>query len=306
MLIDWSIQIDNALGQEESCAYSQQGPPATEPTAIAALALFACERLEKGRRLCRWLAKQQEENGNLGVTQMHNAPSWSTSLAVLAWQGARRALNDRDAFSDCIDRAMTSMLSWQGEPIKDTDYLGHNTRLIGWSWVPGTHSWIEPTAFHLIALKESGQQQHARAREAARLLIDRQLPSGGCNCGNTTVLGQVLRPHVMPTGIALVALTGEADPQKRIAKSVSYLRRVVATQVTPLSLSWAILGLAAHGIDPTDKEALIAQAGARLSNQRRTPYSVALLSLAANVNRIPLQALRSVPTTTANSHPANK
>ena len=120
------------------------------------------------------------------------------------------------------------------------------------------------------------------------------------------MLGQVLRPHVMPTGIALVALAGEADPQQRVAKSVAYLRRVVATQVTPVSLSWALLGLAAHGADPTDREALITQAAAKLNHRRRTTYSVALLSLAANVDRIPLQALQLVPNTTSNPISANK
>ena len=60
------------------------------------------------------------------------------------------------------------------------------------------------------------------------LLLDRQLPSGGCNYGNTSVLGQMLRPHVQPTCVALLALAKEQDQGSRIAKSVSWLRKALS------------------------------------------------------------------------------
>ena len=43
-----------------------------------------------------------------------------------------------------------------------------------------------------------------RIREAVRLLWDRQLPHGGWNYGNTVVLKQELRPHLLPTGLARI------------------------------------------------------------------------------------------------------
>ena len=101
----------------------------------------------------------------------------------------------------------------------------------------GTHSWIEPTAFHALALKATARGEHPRAREAITLLLDRQLPSGGCNYGNTAVLGQMLRPHVQPTGIALLALAREQDQGKRFAKSVAWLRKALSTETTPTSVA---------------------------------------------------------------------
>ena len=93
-----------------------------------------------------------------------------------------------------------------------------------WPWVLGTHSWIEPTAFNVLALKAAGRGEHPRTREAVRLLVDRLLPTGGCNYGNTTVLGQQLRPHLAPTGLVLLSLAGEQINDSRIAKSLAYLQ----------------------------------------------------------------------------------
>ena len=96
--------------------------------------------------------------------------------------------------------------------------VGHDTTLQGWPWVVGTHSWVEPTAINVLALRSAGQAGHPRCREAVKLLLDRQLPEGGWNYGNTTVLGHVLRPQVQPTGLALAALAGETDVRSKVQR----------------------------------------------------------------------------------------
>jgi hypothetical protein len=173
------------------------------------------------------------------------------------------------------------LLEARGKPLEKTVQLGHDSSLIGWPWVLGTHSWIEPTALAVLALKATGHAAHARTREAVRLLIDRLLPDGGCNYGNTEVLGQILRPHMQPTGICLWALAGEADEDGRIARTRDYLAREIVSQEATASLSYGLLGLAAHGIRPPQAESLLAAAAER--TLRRTPaaYRLALLALAA-------------------------
>jgi hypothetical protein len=71
---------------------------------------------------------------------------------------------------------------------------------VGWAYAEGTHSWVEPTAFAVLALKAASREYQAAAREGVAVLIDRQLPGGGLNYGNTFVLGQLIRPHIQPTG----------------------------------------------------------------------------------------------------------
>src|SRR5205085_5895836 len=125
---------------------------------------------------------------------------------------------------------------------------GHNTELVGWAYAEQTHSWVEPTAFAVLALKAVGKSDLPAAREGVAVLIDRQLPGGGLNYGNTYVLGQLIRPHIEPTGIGLIALAGENDSSGRIAKSIAWLRRSVEPRTTPLSLAWGLIGLRAHGV----------------------------------------------------------
>ncbi len=161
----------------------------------------------------------------------------------------------------------------------------------GWPWVEGTHSWIEPTAFSLLALKAVGQGAHPRAREAVRLLIDRILPEGGCNYGNTSVLGQMLRPHLEPTGVTLLALAGEEDPDGRISRSLDYALGAVGPETTAASLGYGLIGLAAHGRVPKQLDDWLAQAAER-TRRRETPWPrLSLLALAALGDSCPLVRL---------------
>jgi hypothetical protein len=132
----------------------------------------------------------------------------------------------------------------------------------------------------LIALTASGHADHPRAQQAAALLIDRLLPGGGCNYGNTVVLGRELRPHVLPTGLALFALRGQSDHSGKIARSLAYLQRELKPTVTPASLAYALLGLAAHGVAPQSAESLLARC-ADAALRRGATMELALLTLAA-------------------------
>ena len=163
-------------------------------------------------------------------------------------------------------------------------------QLVGWAWAEGTHSWLEPTAFAVLALQAAGQSNHARTREAVRLILDRQLPGGGCNYGNTVVLGQRLRPHVQPTGIALLALAGENDSDVRITKSIAWLRRSIGPETTAASLAWALLGLRAHGIDVPQADDWFATAA------EHTPRGVAARARPAGPRRKRMADMSDTPT----------
>ena len=176
---------------------------------------------DAARRAADWLVEQQAKNGAVGVTSTQATPCWPTSLAILLWQ----AIGDRDQYGEPIGRAVDWTLHEQGETHEQRPYVGHDTTLVGWSWAAHTHSWLEPTAMFVLALKAVGQSQHPRTREAVRLLVDRLLPHGGCNYGNTIVLGQELLPHVQPTGIVMMALADEQITDPRIELSLKYLEQ---------------------------------------------------------------------------------
>lgn len=83
--------------------------------------------------------------------------------------------------------------------------------LQGWSWIPGTFSWVEPTAWALLALKKlrrvpGVEVQAERLGEAETLLLDRSCAAGGWNYGNSNMFGRELHAYAPTTAIALLAL----------------------------------------------------------------------------------------------------
>lgn len=287
----WLESILDELAAAREWSYAPGASAASEPTALAALAMEAHGRSEAAERARRWLADAQAPDGSVGINARQPAPHWPTALAVLAWQSAAAGRRD-SPYHLQIARALAWMQSIAGEPAvpQDPD-LGHNTTLVGWPWVEGTHSWIEPTAWCLLAMKAAGRGAVPRAREAATLLIDRQLPNGGCNYGNTFVLGQELRPHLAPTGLVLLALAGETDASGRLGKSVDYVRAAIGPQTTALSLAYGALGLSAHEGLPEGVEAWLAAAAERTRRRPGPLPRLALLALAARGREGPIHTM---------------
>jgi len=290
---------------DELAAMTQWGygsSAATEPTAWSALALAAHGRNESAALAQQWLVRIQQGNGMLGISDTQAEPHWPTGLAVLAWSLFPRFNADRldHPYRNAISSAIRAILSLEGNASvrsfdqvdqTSTPVVGHDTTLVGWPWVEGTHTWLEPTAMFLLALKASGYGANSRAREAVKVLLDRQLPDGGCNYGNTFVLGQELRPQLEPSGLALLALGGVQDPSGRIAKTIEYVVGNTSAEVSTLSLSYALMGLAAHGKYPTEAHAWLGKALERSRSRGVSAQRLALAALAAMGTECPLVRL---------------
>jgi len=233
----------------------------TDATAWGILALQSAGEdqlvLEKHRAR---LVAEQDHDGRVSVNPRHGEPFWPTALAILAWQPSP---SSRDA----LRRAVQFLLNTTGVqfPRTSDSPFGHDTFLRGWPWVAGTHSWIEPTALAVMALKGAGYAEHDRVREAVRMILDRQLLHGGWNYGNTLVFGRELRPMPDSTGAAVAGLAGMVNREK-IARSLDYLQGEVDRLRTPVSLGWALLGLAAWDLWPSNSPALVERC---LANQTR-------------------------------------
>ena len=126
------------------------------------------------------------------------------------------------------------------------------------------------------------------------MIVDRLLPAGGCNYGNSIVLDQVLLPHIQPTGLAVMALAGEDVDDPRIELSLHYLERELCRETTTASLCYGLLGLAAHRRTlPADNNSWLRKAYHRASRHEAGAYKLALLALAA-ADRYPFAQL--IPT----------
>ena len=243
-----------------------------DATAWAVMALEACRIGDGAKRAARRaLEKNQTEKGSVGMTAEHGDALWPTSLAILAWQGSADFHEAQKRAADFLVR--TSGTHWKKEV--DAHY-GHDPGIKGWSWIEGTHSWVEPTAMAAMALAACGYAGHERVQEAMRLLMNRQLSRGGWNYGNTTVYGKELKPFPETTGIALCALAGSVQ-RKDVETSLAYLGRSVGVLRTPLALGWGVLGLSAWGERPGSSAQWIVEC---LSRQEKAgDYDTSALSL---------------------------
>ncbi|HHY84012.1 MAG TPA: hypothetical protein GYA07_00550 [Verrucomicrobia bacterium] len=224
-------------------------------------------------RINAGLMKAQLEDGRVPVNpRFPNAP-WPTPLAVLAWIG-------REDSKAALDRAVQYLLTWRGRHWinREPETVGHDTSIPGWPWVSGTHSWIEPTGLCMLALRGAGRGNDERCALAARMILNRQLPSGGWNYGNTTVFQTQLRPMPHSTGVALAALAGSPGiARQEVAKSIDYLTETVGTIRAPLSLGWSLTGLAAWDAEPPAAPDWIAES---LEREKELPeYDLSLLSV---------------------------
>ncbi len=286
MTTSWLEETLDRLGRRPVCGYHAHGPAAVEPTALAAMALVGHGRIEAARAGLEWLVSLQSDRGSLGIDEQHPTPCWPTGWAVLAWQaatalGPRGDAQSGSPWSRPAARAVAWLLATKGTAERNNEIMGHDTTLQAWPWVEGTHSWVEPSAISLLALKSSGHAHHPRSREAVRLLVDRMLPSGGWNQGNKIVMGRVLRPQVQATGLALAALAGEAEAADHVRRSLGYLDRALLAPLSPASLSYALMGMAAHGHSPADARQRLAAAASDALGHDAPPYPLALAALAA-------------------------
>lgn len=272
-----ALQILRHSCTDASWGYAKDSPAAAEPAAWASLALANAGDIAEARKPALWLREIQTSDGSVGVTATQQRPAWPTSLAILAWSHLDR-VNPENRFQESVDRAVAWCLKTQGKTAERQSEIGHDPSLRGWGWAEGTHSWLEPTALFVMALKAAGHWDHPRTREAVRLLVDRLLPEGGCNYGNTMVLGQTLLPHVQPTGMAMMALAGESVSDSRMAKSLNFLEQSIGADSSIASLSYALLGLAAHSRRTTQTKQFVSAMSERATNC----YHAALVSLAAS------------------------
>jgi hypothetical protein len=251
-------------------------------------------RSESSLQSLEWLSSLQNDDGSVGPTAELKSPGWPTALAIMAAgyvggtgehdvlglhgkSGNRARIQSKIRFD--TERAAEWLLDTKGGTLARQPSMGHDSTLVGWPWVAGTHSWIEPTALAVLALKSIGHGDHPRTREGVRVLHDRLLPSGGCNCGNTIVFGQELLPHVQPTGLTLLALFGEKDHDGRIERSLKYLEREVNGESAVASMAYGVWALARYDRVRRAAHDWLAAAARRRSAQE-SPLRMALLLLA--------------------------
>ena len=275
--------VVDRLAERRSWRYAPESFDSAEPLALSALALLSHGRTEEALAPLVRLTDLQATDGSVAFREGMADPEWCTSLAVVAWIASGEERFTKHATSGC-----EWIASHPGKPVPRSIDIGHDSELPAWSWVQETSPWLEPTAFHVLALKASGGYESLPLmKSGVAAIYDRLLPSGGANCGNTIVFEAELRPHQQPSGIALLALAGEKRFSPKIQRTRDYLNRtLLPTSATP-SLCWGLLGLAAHEDRTLDRDALLAEHLAFHDLDAASEHRLALLALAAAADAYP-------------------
>jgi hypothetical protein len=231
-----------------------------EPTSWALRALASAERADlfedHFRRGCDWLTGMQLPDGSWPAFGGQQRGCWVTALACLALHHLRDDSGpsvERGLFWLCNDRPGEGRLWWRFRQRLHArkSAVHQDSFLVGWSWTPGTASWVEPTSHSLILLRTIPQELHppgaARRRELGeRMLYNRVCPGGGWNSGNPLVYGVAGEPRVIPTVWALLALAEQAKRAEN-QQSLDWLERSYGRIQGPASLALAHLCLESYG-----------------------------------------------------------
>lgn len=238
--------------------YHPATPSSVEATAWVLTALSSWRRplptTEACARAREWLLQAQLRDGSWPPFPGQRQGNWVTSVASLALQIQGGAEN-------AVERGLHWLLAaWPAEgtvwwrlrqALFPARIARQDSSLRGWSWTPGTASWVEPTAHALLFLRampaDSLPPQAAKRRQLAeRMLYDRMCPNGGWNSGNPLVYGVAGVPRIGPTAWALLALRDHSD-RAEVKMSLQWLEGAYSTIHGAASLALAHRCMATYG-----------------------------------------------------------
>jgi hypothetical protein len=210
----------------------------SEPTCYALLALAnAPDKNKREAQALTWFTKHLASSGALALEgDSTGSDNWGTILAFFTLRRLGIGADLSEHYLRYLLRARGNLLDAQ-----TSKHLKLNGDLRTWNWAMGTASWVEPTAYALIALKAHGLGQHERVKEGETFLFDRACYDGGWNYGNKEVLGVRLEAMPTVTAYALLALQDHDHRHEVIQKSLAYLESELAARQSTLTLALGAL-----------------------------------------------------------------
>jgi hypothetical protein len=236
------------------------GQSRVEPTSWAARALggFGYElHNENFRKAIEFLQSKQYSDGSWPACEQMKNGSWVTSLTCDALGSySQSGKNVAAGLKWLCDDFPRDSSPWRRflQRLRPPSQVAMNDSYRGWGWTPRTSSWVEPTAFALMALHAAAPENlpaNASQRRdlAIALLYDRMCPGGGWNCGNPRVYGVDGVALVLPTCWALLALR-EAPEKPGRSLSLTWLQKEFVKIKTAGSLAVARITLEDYGVEP--------------------------------------------------------
>jgi hypothetical protein len=229
-------------------SFSSSPQMSLEATCFASFSVLA-EQPSSGPHVVLPLLRAQLCDGSWPSFVSDGESSWTTALAICV-------LNSANDSSGARERGLSWLLKTNGREanwfwrwkFKLADRaVRFDPDRYGWPWISGSASWVIPTAFSVIAIKQftacsRSELSERRIRLGVDMLLDRVCVGGGWNSGNSVVYGAPLQAHVEATAIALLALQDE-ERTPVIQASLGWLKQRSSNIESVESLGWCILSL---------------------------------------------------------------
>jgi len=238
-------QLLAARNNDGGWGYEASRTSRLEPTCWALLALRE-SREDSDRLLAAWPSR-----GSALVEHRDGLANWGFHALALS---TRLALGGASAIE--LHPFAQALTESRGLAMESFPAQRQDNSLQGWSWVDQTFSWLEPTAWALLALKMCRAKGIAvagsdkRIRDGEAIMRDRLCATGGWNYGNSNVNGQNLPAYIPTTAIGLLALQDHAGDDF-VERSLDYLDDHAASYASTRALALTTLALRRHGRSTT-------------------------------------------------------
>jgi len=245
LLEDLQMEIERRTLPGGGWASGNGATAGIETTCYGLMALRHDQEPARGKAIAV-LSRAQNPDGTWSAFEGDDREGcWTTALAFIA-------LRFVTISPTRLDNSLGSILNMRGREgqwpwnwkFRTVDrHVQFDPDKYGWPWFSGTVSWVVPTAFAILALKQAAccrtESVFKRIRLGTEMLLDRACPTGGWNAGNGIVFSAGLSAHIDTTAIALLALT---DDQKSVVRrALNWLRGASPRCSSCYSLAWTTL-----------------------------------------------------------------
>lgn len=277
--LDFLIATQHTSG---GWGYAPGFNPTVEATSAVLLALrsesVAVEAYQRG---LEWLRQGQNPDGGWGYSLGDSESNWATAWALLA-------LKKADGFEDEIHRGVKWLLEVKPSPYarENLDFLNQpiskdDPIQNSWPWQPGELTWIEPTAYTILALKDLSVDAATKLRmDAGISYFQRQrCLQGGWTVGDPLMFESALPAHVHTTAVVLMAMMAYS-PDSIQPEDILELRRDMQEDGGALAFSWGLLVLRTLGEEEESSFAHLFEIQGSNGDWNDNPYTTALAIMA--------------------------
>ena len=208
--------------------YRKGNGPSMEATAWSSFALM--EENEIQIIVLKYLLEEQNEDGGWSTAPDTGFSDWVTGPVLMTLRSMEKSSHEFGSSQKNLRKAIDKGLFHLSDS-RPVFYpvVGRLLLLLtqgpkgvhferGWPWDPECFHWVEPTSYHLLALKVPGlpgpEVFQKIVGHANKYILTKVCKGGGWNYGNRKTLGAWVKPFRVTTAEALLALQDESTSKK--------------------------------------------------------------------------------------------